>query len=143
EYITQFVANLDKQKIQKQFEGEIEHFCTEPPMKELLTLANGYIPEAIRGEAILSIAKSIEYYQHGYSGIVNTAPFQCLPSTTVNSLLELFKRDFDNIPVLKMAYDGTLQAGEQMRIEAFVHQARQFSERLQHTKQNIPQKVQR
>jgi len=134
EYITQFVANRDKKQIQEQFKGEIECFCTEPPMKHLLKTASGYLPEAIRGEAILSLAKSIEYYENGYSGIVNTAPFQCLPSTTVNSLLESFKRDFDNIPVLKMAYDGTLQAGEQMRIEAFVHQARQFMERRQRSK---------
>ena len=133
----QFVANSDKRRIQKPFLGHIRCFAVEPPMTQLMALADRYMTEFIRGEATLSIAKAIEYYEHGYHGVVNLAPFQCLPSTSVNSILERFKRDFDNIPVLKMAYDGTQQAGEQMRIEAFVHQARQFMERRQMTRRSV------
>jgi len=137
EQIVQFVANSDKRRIQKPFLGHIRCFAVEPPTTQLMALADRYMTEFIRGEATLSIAKAIEYYEHGYHGVVNLAPFQCLPSTSVNSILERFKRDFDNIPVLKMAYDGTQQAGEQMRIEAFVHQARQFMERRQMTRRSV------
>jgi len=126
EKLAQWVARRDKDLIQKQFVGHIDKFCLEPETDDVCKLGSKYIHEAIRGEAILSMGKCIEYVHEGYQGIVNLTPFQCLPGTIVNALLESFKRDFNNIPVLKMAYDGTAQSGEETRIEAFLHQAASF-----------------
>ena len=78
------------------------------------------------------MGKCIEYVHAGYQGIVNLAPFQCLPGTIVNALLESFKKDFNNIPVLKMAYDGTAQSAEETRIEAFMHQAASYQPHTGH-----------
>ena len=44
--------------------------------------------------------------------------------TIVNALLRKFVADHGNIPCLKMEYDGHEQAGEDLRLEAFMHQAR-------------------
>jgi predicted nucleotide-binding protein (sugar kinase/HSP70/actin superfamily) len=126
EKLTQWVARRDRDLVQKPFVGHIEKFCVEPETIDVVRLGSRYIDEAIRGEAILSMGKCIEYVHEGYQGIVNLTPFQCLPGTIVNALLESFKKDFNNIPVLKMAYDGTAQAGEEMRIEAFMHQAASY-----------------
>ncbi len=137
EYITQYVAGADKRRIQRMFDGEVSCFAVEPPTSQLMKMSDRYMTEFIRGEATLSLSKALEYYEHDYSGVVNLSPFQCLPGTTVNAILERFKRDFDDMPVLKMAYDGTLQAGEQMRIEAFVHQARQFMRRRSGARRSV------
>jgi predicted CoA-substrate-specific enzyme activase len=132
EKLTQWVARRDRDLVQKPFIGHIENFCLEPRTEDVVKLGSEYIHEAIRGEAILSMGKCIEYVHAGYQGIVNLAPFQCLPGTIVNALLERFKKDFNNIPVLKMAYDGTAQSGEETRIEAFMHQAASYQPHDEH-----------
>ena len=130
EAITQWVARRDKSVVQKPFVkfSAVENFCTEPKTEHVVELAQKYIHEAIRGEAILSMGKCVEYAHSGYSGIINLTPFQCLPGTIVNALLERFKRDYLGLPVLKMAYDGTQQASEETRIEAFLHQCHSYAE---------------
>ncbi|MFH1423233.1 MAG: acyl-CoA dehydratase activase-related protein, partial [Planctomycetota bacterium] len=130
ERIAQWVARRDKKKIQKQFSSvcAIENFCTEPETEHVLELGSEYIHEAVRGEAILSLGKCVEYAEAGYAGIVNLTPFQCLPGTIVNALLERFKKNFNHMPVLKMAYDGTQQSSEETRIEAFIHQCYSYAE---------------
>jgi hypothetical protein len=52
-----------------------------------------------------------------------------MPGNIVNTLLEPFRRDYDNIPVLKLAYDGLEQSSELTRIEAFMHQAKEHARR--------------
>lgn len=126
EKLTQWVARRDRDLVQKPFVGHIENFCTEAETEEVVKLGSRYLHEAIRGEAILSMGKCIEYVHAGYQGVVNLTPFQCLPGTIVNALLERFKREFNNIPVLKMAYDGTAQSAEETRIEAFMHQVASY-----------------
>ncbi len=126
EKLTQWVARRDRDLVQRPFCGHIENFCIEPKSRDVVKLGSRYTFEALRGEAILSMGKCIEYVHAGYQGIVNLAPFQCLPGTIVNALLESFKKDFNNIPVLKMAYDGTAQSAEETRIEAFMHQAASY-----------------
>ncbi len=74
------------------------------------------------------MGRAIEYAHHGLNGVVNVAPFGCMPGAIVSGLLEKFREDNGGIPLLKMNYDGTEQSGEDTLLEAFVHQARQHME---------------
>ncbi|MFH1550598.1 MAG: acyl-CoA dehydratase activase [Planctomycetota bacterium] len=128
EIVSQFVQKRDADRLHKPFRKMIHSFPRESSSKEVLKLGNKYVNVTFRGEAILSMGRAVEYAHHGFNGIVNVVPFSCLPGTIVNALLKRFSEDYPDIPVLKMDYDGTKQASEETRLEAFIHQARQHLE---------------
>jgi len=125
EIISQFVQKRDANRLHKPARGRIRNFPREMEIKEVMKLGSRYVDMTFRGETILSMGKAVEYARHGYDGIVNVVPFACLPGHIVNALLTKFAEDYPGVPILKMDYDGTKQASEETRIEAFVHQARQ------------------
>jgi len=96
----------------------------EKAVGDVVRLGSEYLDPNVKGEAILSMGRALEYVHHGFDGIVNVAPFGCMPGAIVNSLLERFRRDH-RLPVLKLDYDGLQQASEGTALEAFVHQARE------------------
>jgi len=125
EIISQQIQKHDAKKMHKPFKKNIRNFAREATSREVLKLGSKYIDTSFRGEAILSMGRAVEYAQHGYNGIINVVPFSCLPGTIVNALFKKFSEDYPGIPILKMDYDGTKQASEDTRLEAFVHQAQQ------------------
>jgi hypothetical protein len=54
-----------------------------------------------------------------------------MPGTIVATILTRVRRDCQDIPVLSLAMDGQQSAAHGTRLEAFVHQARQFMVRRQ------------
>jgi predicted CoA-substrate-specific enzyme activase len=122
EWLTEFGARWIEGRIARIFHGSIKHMPREKSTSEVLKLGNEYLPPTIKGEAILSIGRAIEYAEHGFDGVVNVAPFGCMPGAIVNSLLESFRQDY-GVPVIKLDYDGLQQTSEDTALEAFVHQA--------------------
>ena len=129
ELVTQFVQDREVRRLTRPFRGALRDFVYEAHTPQVVELARPYLNFAVRGEAILSMGRSVEYAHHGFDGIVNVIPFNCMPGTIVEALLERFRKFHPGLPVLKMAYDGLTHVGEDTRIEAFVYQARQHAER--------------
>ncbi|MCP4716521.1 MAG: hypothetical protein GY868_15480, partial [Deltaproteobacteria bacterium] len=115
-------------KISRPFQGQVKHFFRELETDDVMRLCRPYCVEHIRGEANLSMGRAVEYARHGMHGVANLIPFNCMPGTIVNTLLWRFAGDYPQLPLLKMVYDGTEQAGDRTRIEAFMYQARQALE---------------
>jgi hypothetical protein len=44
----------------------------------------------------------------------------------VSALLKRYREENNNIPILNMAYDGQEQTNTLTRLEAFMHQAKEF-----------------
>jgi len=88
---------------------------------DLYTVAQPYLNEApIGGHGANSIAETVLYSRHGYDGVVQLAPFSCIPEIVAKSILPAVSRDHD-IPVLTLFIDEqTGKAGVQTRLEAFV-----------------------
>jgi len=105
---------------------DIIEYPEETPTRGVLDYANRYVHESFEGETVLSVGKSVDYYHHGVSGIINAMPFGCMPGTIVTALLKKVRDDLDNLPIISLAYDGTQHAGTDTRLEAFIHQAKQF-----------------
>ena len=78
--------------------------------------------DSFEGEAILSVAKTVEFFHEGFSGVVNVMPFSCMPSTIVSSITPLLSRDCQNMPILNISFDGSEDATFQTRLEAFFEQ---------------------
>jgi len=106
--------------------AEVLESAHEPPTPEVLDLAAPYLHHTFEGEAILTVGKAIDFIRKGLSGIVSTMPFTCMPGTIAHALLKRAKEEEGGFPFLNMVYDGTEQASADTRLEAFVHQARQY-----------------
>jgi predicted CoA-substrate-specific enzyme activase len=119
--IQEYYQAKEERKIEHSF---AKHFPIdlETPMPEILRLAAPYLPVDVRGEAVLSIGKAIDFAASGASGIINCMPFNCMPGTIVSSLSRKVSRDLGDIPWLNISYEGLQDSGEETRLEAFVDQ---------------------
>ena len=113
--------NHDEHKIEKRF---IKHFPIDAEVKvgRVISMASPYLSVDVRGEAVLSIGKAIDFVDHGAAGIVNCMPFNCMPGTIVTSLSRKISLDLGDIPWLNISYEGLQDTGEETRLEAFVGQ---------------------
>jgi predicted nucleotide-binding protein (sugar kinase/HSP70/actin superfamily) len=127
-WLTDWVQRRKELNLEKRLEGSILE-CHESTTEEVLELASPYLHESFGGEAILSIGKAIDYINQGLSGVVNTMPFTCMPGTVVTAISKKLREDFNNFPFLNLAYEGQEDANEITRLEAFMHQARDFQKR--------------
>jgi predicted CoA-substrate-specific enzyme activase len=124
-WITDWVQKKKERSLEKILDGAVLG-CFEPDIGHVLDLASPYLHESFGGEAILSIGKAIEYVHQGLSGIINAMPFTCMPGTVVTALSKKLREDFGNFPWLNLAYEGQEDSNEITRLEAFMHQAKEF-----------------
>jgi len=106
---------------------EILGLNPEPPITELLKLAEKYIHPSFEGEAILSIGKTIEYIKEKFSGVINVMPFTCMPGNIVTTIYKRVKDDYPEFPLLSLSFDGVANTIDEIRLETFVEQAKKFS----------------
>ncbi len=98
----------------------------EPETEEIIEKASPYLHPSFEGEAILSVGKAIDLKDKGASGVINIMPFTCMPGTIVSAILKRFREENQHFPILNMAYDGQEQTNTLTRLEAFMHQAKDF-----------------
>jgi predicted CoA-substrate-specific enzyme activase len=127
EVVSGHVQRRDRARIQDIFKDQLRGRLNETTTEAVLKLADPYIHSTIKGEACLSVGRAVEYAEDDFAGVVNIAPFGCLPSTIVASLTRKFRQNHRNLPWLDLYFDGTSQAGTQTRLEAFMAQAADFS----------------
>ena len=125
DWIKQRVQHADAVRLTRPFAGMLPHLF-EPPVRHTLDRGNRYLHESFEGEAILSVGKAVEMVHEGASGIINVMPLTCMPGTIVTAQLRKMREDLGNVPALSVAYDGSEQPNLETRLEAFVHQARQW-----------------
>ncbi len=101
----------------------------EPSIEELLDLSLPYLHHSFEGEAVLTIGKSIEMAGKGVAGVVSAMPFTCMPGTISAAISKKVREDCHSFPFLNMVYDGQGGVGAEVRLEAFIHQARAYSRR--------------
>ena len=77
----------------------------EPGIDDIIEKAKPYFPDAIRGEAVLTVGRTICFIEQGASMIVNVAPFGCMPGTISSIILKNIARIY-SIPIVSLYYDG-------------------------------------
>ena len=133
--ITELVQKLDEHKMDHVWENNLVNH-PEPSIKETLKESKPYLDDSFEGEAVLSVGKCGDYIRKGVSGLVNVMPFTCMPGTIVGAVMKRYREDHNNIPFLNMAYDGQKETNTLTRLEAFMHQARQY-----HSVRCLPKKT--
>ncbi|MBI2868451.1 MAG: CoA activase [Chloroflexi bacterium] len=119
--LTEVVQERAAEPLRREFDGAVEHFGRELPTGQILARGRRYLSPAVEGEAILSMGRMVEYAEHGFDGVVNVIPFGCMPGTIAGILLHQFRNDY-GLPVFTMVVEGTKDAGQDIRLEAFFHQ---------------------
>lgn len=122
--LTQYIQHKDEHMMEKIFEGHLK-YGKEPNVRKILEKASPYIHESFEGEAILSVGKSIDFIEKGTSGIINAMPFTCMPGTISGAIMRLIQNRY-NIPVINIAYDGQGLTNIMTRLEAFMHQVKEY-----------------
>lgn len=89
-------------------------------IKMIKELARPYIREHIGGEALYSVGNSILSKRRGYDGVIQIAPFTCMPEIVAYSIFpKVMQRE--KIPVLSLFLDEhSSESGIMTRVEAFV-----------------------
>jgi predicted nucleotide-binding protein (sugar kinase/HSP70/actin superfamily) len=75
------------------------------------------------------MGSSVALAQRGVSGIAAILPFTCMPGTLVASVSDTFRKDYNNIPFINIAYDGQDSVSLETRLQAFAHQVKEFSDK--------------
>ncbi|MEW6014321.1 MAG: hypothetical protein AB1690_03255, partial [Candidatus Zixiibacteriota bacterium] len=127
-----YYQHRDEKEIERHFQKNFP-IEKESSIARVLQYASPYLPVTVRGEAVLSIGKAVDFFQSGASGIINCMPFNCMPGTIVTSLSRRVAADLRNIPWLNISYEGLQDTGEETRLEAFVEQVRNFARNSQET----------
>lgn len=98
----------------------------------LLQLANPYLDSHVGGHGLESVAHGIEAGVNRMDGIIQLAPFTCMPEIIAMTALSTISKDF-SIPTLHLIIDEhSGEAGIQTRLEAFIDllKHRKFQSRL-------------
>ncbi|MBA1334636.1 MAG: Activator of (R)-2-hydroxyglutaryl-CoA dehydratase [Firmicutes bacterium] len=82
--------------------------------------AKPYLNQMVGGHGTLSVGNTVLYSREGYDGVIQLAPFACIPEIVSKSILNKVTKDLD-IPLLTLFLDEqTGKAGINTRLEAFV-----------------------
>lgn len=87
---------------------------------ELLALAKPYLRNFVGGHGLETVAHTVEAGVNRFDGVIQLAPFTCMPEIVAMQALPAVSRDF-NIPYLTIIIDEhSAEAGVMTRLEAFV-----------------------
>lgn len=117
--------------ISQQLTSVVEDYLTsrkELEIDEILNLCGPYIHKDYDGDPPIALGTAAGLVEMNISGVANILPFTCMPGTIICAVSNDFKKDHNNIPWLNYAYDGQEDSGIETRLQAFMHQAREFSE---------------
>ncbi|SDC11249.1 MULTISPECIES: hypothetical protein [unclassified Candidatus Frackibacter] len=88
--------------------------------RKVIKAAKRYLQEGVGGLGLETVGETVLYGEQGYDGVIQLAPFGCMPEIVAKSLLTEVERDF-GLPVLTLTLDEHASAtGVQTRLEAFV-----------------------
>jgi predicted nucleotide-binding protein (sugar kinase/HSP70/actin superfamily) len=119
-------------RIGSKFEHALDHAIDSHrvlPVEEILDNIAPYIHRDYVGDPPLALGTAVGLAKTGISGVAAILPFTCLPGTIVASLSSSFRKDHDDMPWVDIAFDGQEDTGIETRLQAFVHQAKQFAKK--------------
>jgi predicted nucleotide-binding protein (sugar kinase/HSP70/actin superfamily) len=105
-------------------------------IQECLEICEPYINKDYDGEPVMALGTAVGLSDKGVSGYVNIFPFTCLPGTFVASVAPEFRENHNGIPWVDVAYDGQEDTGLETRLQAFMHQAGEYADRMGYRRSN-------
>ena len=125
--IQEFFQNSSAHRLEKTVKDVVDPHL-EVTVADMLIACDPYIHKHYDGDPPIAIGSAARLAENGISGVVNLLPFTCMPGTLITSISTSFRRDHGNIPWVNIAYDGQDDTGIETRLQAFMHQAREYSQ---------------
>jgi predicted CoA-substrate-specific enzyme activase len=125
--IQKYSQNITYHNIHRQVKEYIDTE-REAHIDDILTNCNDYVHKDYDGDPPIALGTAATLARKNVSGIVNILPFTCMPGTLICALSGKFREDHDNIPWVDIAYDGQDDISIDTRLQAFMHQAHEFSD---------------
>ena len=126
--LQQMVQHVSEKKLLKLVKDHVD-LHRDVQVSEALNLCSPYVDKSYDGQPALMFGNAVGQVESGISGIVNIMPFTCMPETFVAAVTPAFRKDFDNIPWINVAYDGQGDTSINTKLQAFMHQAREYARR--------------
>ncbi len=124
-FLVNYYQKKDEANIFKPFKKLLRN-DKETSIREILSYSKKYLDISLGGEAILTVGESIDFAKKGYSGVVSIHPFHCMPGSIVQTIAKKFREDLNNFPWINLWFDGQESTNLMLRLEAFMHQAKQW-----------------
>ncbi|SJZ48731.1 hypothetical protein [Selenihalanaerobacter shriftii] len=88
--------------------------------RQVINAAKDYLKEGVGGLGLETIGETVLYGEKDYDGVIQLAPFGCMPEIIAKSLFTKIEENLE-IPILTLILDEHSSAtGVQTRLEAFV-----------------------
>ncbi|MEZ5072933.1 MAG: acyl-CoA dehydratase activase-related protein [Bacteroidales bacterium] len=125
--LQEYVQEKTARQVVRAFHGMFDE-DKEVQVKDMLDACGPYVHRHYDGDPALNLGTSAILAEKGISGIANILPFTCMPGTLVTAVSGQLRKDKGNLPYVSIAYDGQEDASIDLRLQAFMHQARQYAE---------------
>ena len=125
--IQEFSQTISEKKLLKAVKEMYDHKL-DVSVNEMLDSCLPYIHRHYDGDPAVNLGSSVALAKRGVAGLANIIPFTCMPGTIVESVSDSFRKDHRHIPIVHIAYDGQEDTSIELRLEAFMHQVRQFAD---------------
>ena len=86
-----------------------------------------YVHKDYDGDPALAMGLATALMDTNVSGVVNILPFTCMPGTLIQAISHEFRKNNNRIPWENIAYDGQEDTNMETRLQAFMHQAKEYS----------------
>jgi predicted CoA-substrate-specific enzyme activase len=127
-HIQQFSQNLTASMVSGKVKNRIDRRGVTH-IHDILEYCFPYIHKDYDGDPPLSLGNASLMSKDFIAGVANLLPFTCMPGTIISAVSETFRKDYNDLPWVNIAYDGQEDTALDSRLQAFMFQAKQFSER--------------
>ncbi|MBN1543767.1 hypothetical protein JW992_16610 [candidate division KSB1 bacterium] len=96
---------------------------------EILQKSRRYLPrEGAHGEMVLSVGKTIWYWEKGADGVIDISPFTCMNGIVCEAVYPRVSRDLNGMPI-RLFYFDALQHDWSEEVEMFMELAQAYRRR--------------
>jgi predicted nucleotide-binding protein (sugar kinase/HSP70/actin superfamily) len=135
-FVVGFYQRHIEHKLRRAVAARLRH-PEEAPMPEIMKALTPFYDPALGTEGVVTMGRAINYARSGVSGILNVLPFSCMPGIIAGAMAPRLREPFGGIPWLDLSYDGQEETNIRTRLEAFMHQAFQFSTSARRRRQTV------
>ncbi|MFC1671847.1 acyl-CoA dehydratase activase [Planctomycetota bacterium] len=115
-------------KMRGLFGGRLKCF-PDPSFSEMIEMSSTYLDERTEPLVLICLTHVLQLMKHGAAGIANLIGFQCAEYSILSAALKPVYAAHGNLPVLNLFLDFQERIHQKNRIEAFMHQVRQYHDR--------------
>ena len=124
--LRQKVMHNDELKMMSVFKDDFKGYNEPKHVTQVLEKSRPYLPrEGSHGEMVMSVGRSIWYYEQGAAGVIDISPFTCMNSIVCEAVYPRLSQDLGGFPLRVFYFDG-VQSHIENDLEIFMELATNY-----------------